>query len=269
MYGVVIGDLAGSIHEKSQFDNGRFGIGLEDILCSKLIHDESFYSDDTILTMAVLEAILNEKNSGHDINYEFYLRKYISEYRNYKPLTSFPHFEKPFSPGLLDWYDGKRKGNSRGNGAMMRVAPVGYLFDNEKDVRKNAFLATVPSHNSEEAIEAATTIALIIFYLRRGYTKTEVFKKLNMKRLNYEPFSQFNTTCSETMGNLLYMLENSSNFEGAMRKTLLMGGDTDTNCAILGGMAEAAYGVPPELVAQTNERIPENFQKLLERGYNV
>ena len=45
---------------------------------------------------------------------------------------------------------------------MMRISPIGYLFNNEQDVIKQSFLATIPSHNSKEAIESATTIALMI-----------------------------------------------------------------------------------------------------------
>ena len=102
-------------------------------------------------------------------------------------------------------------------------------------------------------------MALIIYYFRQGYTKDEIFKMLNID-IEYIPFTKFNTTCGETIGNCLYALYNSNSFEDAIRKTLLMGGDTDTNCAIVGSMAEAMYGINNETIEQLNKKIPENMK---------
>ena len=98
-----------------------------------------------------------------------------------------PYFNTLFSPNLIKWSESNKEGISHGNGAMMRISSVGYLFDTEEDVIKNARLATIPSHNSKEAIDSATTIALIIFYLRKGLSKEELFNKLNLK-VEYKSF---------------------------------------------------------------------------------
>ena len=246
MYGAIIGDLAGSIYEYNQTKE------IISIIPNKIISEDSFYSDDTIL---------------HDKNYDYYLRKYIQEYKNYKPNFS-PYFKTSFSPNLIKWSESDIKGTSCGNGAIMRISPIGYMFDSEEEVRENAYLATIPTHNTKEAIDAATIVALIIYHARHGLKKGEIFKKLNIDS-NYRPFTKFNKTCNETLDNCLYMLENSSGFANSIRKTLLMGGDTDTNCAIVGSMAEAIYGIDDKLIKEANEKIPESFQKLLVRGYNV
>ena len=68
-----------------------------------------------------------------------------------------------FTPGYIKWVKRQKEGNSIGNGAMMRISPVGYMFDSEKEVIENVILATKPSHNSKEAIECSTIIALIIY----------------------------------------------------------------------------------------------------------
>ena len=254
MYGAIYGDLAGSIYE---FDQTK---EIKSINPKELITEKSFYSDDSILTIAILDAIINDKD------YNKYLRKYIQEYKEYKPDFK-PYFKTSFSPNLIKWSTSNNEGISHGNGAMMRISPVGYMFDNEKDIIENARLATIPSHNSKEAINCATTVALIIYYLRKGYSKEEVFKKLNIS-IKYTPFTKFNITCEETIDNCLYVLYNSNSFEDAIRKTLLMGGDTDTNCAIVGSMAEALYGIDKQLIQQINEKIPEKFVKILERTRN-
>ena len=256
MYGAIIGDLAGSIYEYDQLKH------IHSIEMRKLIEDNAFFSDDTILTIAVLDAI---ENGG---DYETYLRKYIQEYKNYKPKFS-PYFKSSFSPNLIRWANSNEGGTSKGNGAMMRISPVGYMFDREEDVIDNARLATIPSHNSKEAIDAATRIALIIYYLRKGKSLDKIFKELRID-LEYRPFIKFNTTCEETIGNTLFALYNSSSFEDAIRRTLLMGGDTDTNCCIVGSMAEALYGVSDTYKEIVNDKIPKSFVKILSkvRNYN-
>lgn len=251
MYGAIIGDLAGSIYEYDQINKVR------SIKMNKLIEDNAFYSDDTILTMAILDAILN------NIDYDIVLREYIKKYKDSVPNVKH-YFNTMFSPNLIKWSESNKEGNSHGNGAMMRISPVGYLFNTEEDVIKNARLATIPSHNSKEAIDSATTIALIIFYLRNGLSKEEIFNKLSLN-VEYKPFLKFNYTCEDTIGNCLYAFYNSNNFEDAIRKTLLMGGDTDTNCAIVGSMAEALYGVDELLINKVNEKIPSEFVKLLNK----
>ena len=251
MYGSIYGDLAGSIYEFEQLkeiksiDNGGY------------LSNKSFFSDDTILTVAVCDAIKS------DLDYDKYLRKYIIDYMDYKP-DFHPYFRSSFSPNLIKWAKSDLEGHSQGNGAMMRISPVGFLFDSEDEVIENAKLATIPSHNSEEAIDSATKIALIIFYLRKGYSKEEVFNMLDIN-VKYTPFKKFNTTCSETIDNCLYAFYCSNSFIDAMQKTLLIGGDTDTNCAIVGGMAEACYGMDNSLIQDVNKKIPTKFVKVLNR----
>lgn len=251
MYGAIIGDLAGSIYEFEQTKS------VQKIEIKNIIEENSFYSDDTILTIAIADAILNGKD------YEKYLRYYVKKYSSYKPNFE-PYFKRPFSPQLVKWANSDLIGNSVGNGAMMRISPVGFMFDNEKDVIENARLATIPSHNSVEAINAATKIALIIFYFRQGLTKEEVYNKLQIE-LKYEPFKKFNVTCNETIDNCLYVLYNSTGFEDAIQKAVLLGGDTDTNACIVGSMAEALYGVNDELIQMANIKLPDEFKRVLSK----
>lgn len=249
MYGAIIGDLAGSIYEYSQLKS------ISNINADKIITEASFYSDDTILTVAILDAILNKGN------YEEYLKKYIKKYANYKPDFT-PYFKTPFSKGLIDWSNSTIVGTSTGNGAMMRISPVGYLFNTEESVIKNAQLATIPSHNSKEAVAAATIVALMIFYFRNGLSRDEVYQRLNIK-IEYHPFKKFNTTCHETIGNCLYALYNSKSFEDAIRKTISMGGDTDTNACIVGSIAESMYPISPALISEAESKLPKEFVKIL------
>lgn len=253
MLGAIYGDKAGSIYEFSQLKE------IKSINPKKLITVNSFYSDDTIETIAVMDAIINKKN------YENTLREYILKYENYKPNYK-PYFKTAFSMGTTKWAKGIGKTNSIGNGAMMRVSPIGYLFDCEEDIIENVQLVTVPSHNSKEAIDSATIIALMIFYFRNKLTKEEVYKKLNLF-VRYKPFEKFNTTCHETIDNCLFAIYNSESFEDAIRKTLLMGGDTDTNACIVGSVAEALYGMSENQKEESIENLPDEFKKILKKAY--
>ncbi len=55
-------------------------------------------------------------------------------------------------------------------------------------------------------------------------------------------------------------------YNNIKEKTLIQGGDTDTNCAIVGSMAEAMYGIDNKLIEKVNEKIPEKFVKILNRS---
>lgn len=253
MLGAIYGDKAGSIYEYEQIKTIR------PVVVEQLIQKESFYSDDTIETIAVIDAIINNKD------YEQTLREFILNNIQYKPDFK-PYFKTSFSPRTIMWAKGVGRNDSIGNGAMMRISPVGYLFDSEEEVIENARLVTIPSHNSKEAIESASVIALMIYYFRNGLTKEEVFHKLELL-VKYEPFERFNMTCKETLGNCLYALYNSTSFDDAIRKTLLLGGDTDTNCCIVGSVAESLYGMTNIQRKEAITGLPNEYVKILNRVY--
>ena len=254
MYGAIFGDLAGSIYEYDQSKR------IACIQPKQLITEDSFYSDDTILTIAILDAILDNQD------YNYYLRKYIKETldSNYSPKFE-THFRYPFSRGLREWAKQEEMGSSTGNGALMRISPVGFMFDDAEEVFDNAIKATEPSHNSSEALHCATILALMIYYLRNGYSKDEVYQRLKLP-VSYQPFQKFNFTCYETFGNCLYAFYQSNGFEDAIFKTLYMGGDTDTNAAIVGSMAEAYYGIEDSIIDTIYQKIPDDYIKVLEKA---
>ena len=253
MLGAIIGDLAGSIYEFDQFKKHS------NVKIKNIIEDNSFYSDDTILTIAIADAIINNKK------YEQTLREYAIKYSDKIP-QNIPYFETMFSPGFTKWAKGNYQGVSCGNGAMMRISPVGYLFNTEKDVIKNSYLATTPSHNNKDAIKSAELIALIIFYARQGLTKEQIVKKLNLKIVKPN-IKEFNYTCSDTIDLCLYSFFNSNGFEDSIKLAISFGGDTDTNACIVGSMAEAMYGISEELKQKALNKLPAEFVDILNKCY--
>ena len=135
MLGAIYGDKAGSIYEYDQLKE------IKPINPKELILENSFYSDDTIETIAVTDAIVNNED------YEKKLREYILEYEDYRPNHK-PYFKTSFSPGTIKWAKGLGRNDSIGNGALMRISPIGYLFNTEEEIKENTYLATIPSHKS-------------------------------------------------------------------------------------------------------------------------
>ena len=253
MWGAMIGDLAGSIYEFEQTKN------IKPININNLIEENSFFSDDTILTIAIIDSVLNDRN------YEKYLKEYGKKYQQYKPNFT-PYFKTSFSPGFNKWINSEIEGTSIGNGAMMRISPIGYMFNTESDVKIQSKLATIPSHNNEESIKYAETVALIIFYARNGMSKEQIINKLNIK-LTFKPFDKFNYTCKDTIDNCLYALFNSNSFEESIKKVISYGGDTDTNACIVGSMSEALYGIPENLINKAKQKISKEFIEILDNAY--
>lgn len=253
MLGAIIGDLAGSIYEFGQFKK------LEPVKVKNIIEENSFISDDTILTIAVADAILNKKP------YEERLKFYAKKYGNMIP-KNIPYFKTMFSPGFTKWASSNEQGFSQGNGAMMRISPVGFLFNSAEDVIKNAEATTRPSHNSQQAIECAKIVALIIFYARKGYEKDEIIDKLDL-HIKKPKLERANYTCDETIDVCLYSLFNSNSFEESIEKVLSFGGDTDTNACIVGSMAEAMFGIPEALKEKARAKLPQEFKEIIDKAY--
>ena len=143
----------------------------------------------------------------------------------------------------------------------------GYLFNNEEDIVKNSYLATSPSHNTKEAVDSATKIALIIFYSRKGLSKEEIIEKLGLE-IKQPKIDKFNYTCSDTIDICLYSFFNSNTFDDSIRLAISFGGDTDTNACIVGSMAEAMYGISEDLKQKALEKLPKEFFDILNKCYS-
>lgn len=276
MLGAIIGDMAGTIYEYKEFmntKNGRIDVeGRKRILESdvKLIPEEAFISDDSLLTIAVADSI----TSGRE--YRDVLKEYGRKYGGMK-IDKEDFFERPFSYAFTKWSrsDSNENGTSMGNGAAMRVSPVGFLFDNLAEVQEEAKKSAVPSHDSENAIVGAQSIASSIFLARQGFKKSEIKEYLtNRFNLNLdfdlENLRETNTyigTGKETAEHAIFAFLESDNFENSIRKAISIGGDTDTIACMNGGIAEAYYGIPKELRDKALKHIPQELIKVVEKEY--
>lgn len=250
MLGAIIGDVAGSYYEvlevveakkksKRSFEE-RIKILDKD---TPLFTKNSSCTDDSILTYSIFASIKN-----NDQDYEKYLRFYGQKELE---LGLEIYGRSRFGKGFVEWLQGDFQGTSYGNGAAMRISPVGYMFNTIEEVKENAYLATIPSHNNKEAIKSAEAVATSIFLLRTGYTKEEVkeYVEKNYYKLDYDldflrHNYKFTSKAENSIPQALFCFFESNDFESTIRNAISIGGDTDTIACIAASLAEAAYGVP-------------------------
>ena len=162
---------------------------------------------------------------------------------------------------------------SFGNGSAMRVSSAGWLFDTLEETRHMARLTAEVTHNHPEGIKGAEATASVIFMARNGSGKDEI-RDYIISELGYDlsrtcdeirPVYHHVETCQETVPEAITAFLEGTDFEDVIRTAVSLGGDCDTLTCIAGGMAEAFYGVPAELVAECKKRLPENMLALLDR----
>lgn len=268
MYGAIIGDIAGSTYEYDEFKEKRNYLDRLKIFKDELIKKESFFSDDTILTIAILDSILN------DVSYETNLKKYGNLFD--KKMEKENCFTMYFSKNFTFWFRGKHEGNSIGNGSAMRVSPVAYLYDKPAIILEEAKKSALPSHNTKEGIYGAQAIVNAIYFAKTGYDKKQIKfliernygYNLNFDLNELQQNYKFYQTCNTSVPQAIYIALISNSYEETIRNAISIGGDTDTIAAMAGSIAESLYGIPPYLIEQANEKLPEEFKQLLNKGYS-
>ena len=163
--------------------------------------------------------------------------------------------------------------HSFGNGAAMRVSPIGLYYDNESgDVLKEARASAEITHNHPEGIKGAQVTAMCVWMARVGYKKAEMKAYVEGEYGSlpeFVPFSNpFNETCMNAVPVSVSCILNSTCFEEAIRNAMIIGGDSDTIGAIAGGIAEAMYGVPEYLKDIAMSYLPDEIKSVIDQFYS-
>jgi ADP-ribosylglycohydrolase len=210
------------------------------------------FTDDSVLTIAVALAILSRKpyrDTVLEIGRRYPHAGYGGSFRRW--LQAFD--PKPY--------------NSWGNGAAMRVSPVGFAFDTIGDVLEQARLTAEISHNHPEGIKGAQATALAVFLARTGHSKEGLREQIS-RRFGYDlqrsvdqirPAYGFRISCQETVPEAIVAFLDSVSYEDALRNAVSLGGDSDTLACITGGIAEAYYGGVPEPIRRKVREILPAF----------
>ena len=243
MLGAIAGDIIGSVYEHHQIKTKDF----------PLFGPRCHFTDDTVLTVAVAQAILTGAS---------YL-KTVREFGRRYPLAGY-------GGAFVRWLfsEDTRPYNSWGNGAAMRVSPVGFAFQEEDKVLKEAARTAEITHNHPEGIKGAQATALAVFLARTGQTKERI-KSAIKDRFDYNldrtvdrirPLYSFDVSCQGTVPEAIIAFLDATSYEDAIRNAISLGGDSDTLACITGGIAEAFYGqVPAAIRAKVRELLPPDL----------
>jgi len=196
---------------------------------------------------------------------------YAENYRIFGRLYPLAGYGK----GFKTWLASKRglPYNSWGNGSAMRVGPVGFAFDNEDDVLREAERSAAVTHDHPEGIKGAQAVALGILLARQG-AETGQIKKEITARFGYDlertvadirPGYTFDVSCQGSVPEAIICFLESEDWEDAVRLAVSLGGDADTQACMAGSLAQARYGqVPSEIELATRKMLPDHLLEVVE-----
>lgn len=238
MIGAIAGDIIGSVYEARPIKKKEF----------PLFHPRCRFTDDSVLTIAIAKAILEDKD----------YRRHLLELGRKYPRAGYGG---AFLRWL--WSSDPRPYGSWGNGAAMRVSPVGFAFGGLDEVLEEAARTAIVTHDHPEGIKGAQATALAVF-LARATRDKELIRREIQGRFGYDlgitlddirPSYSFDVSCQGTVPAALISFLESSSWEDAIRNAISLGGDSDTLACIAGGVAEAYYGEVPSFVLEKVKEI--------------
>lgn len=260
MYGAILGDIIGSPYE---FDRGNKSKEFP------LFSEESTYTDDTVMTIAVAEAFMDAPEDEAEI-----------KMRLVASMQKWGHRYPGAGYGLrfCDWLeaDEPQPYNSFGNGSAMRVSSVAWLYNDLDTVRRMARLSAEVTHNHPEGIKGAEATASAIFLARTGHGKAHIkayiednfqydlCRTCNEIRPNYRHVE----SCQETVPEAITAFLEGESFEDVIRTAVSLGGDCDTLTCIAGSIAEGFYGVTEALKQECHHRLSSTLLEVLERFHH-
>lgn len=259
MYGAILGDIIGS---RFEFDRGGKTKDFE------LLTIEDKFTDDSVMTVAVADALLGVPADTSDDEVRAALIKSMQEWGNRYPWAGY-------GQKFIIWLGNKnpKPYESWGNGSAMRVSSVGWLYGTLDETRRIARLSAEVSHNHPEGVKGAECTAAVIFLSRTGASKEEIAEYID-REFGYdysETLEEMRSrhkhveSCQDSLPKALRSFFDGESYEDVVRNAVSLGGDTDTLAAIAGAMGEAFYGIPDELKAEARKRVREDMVEVLDR----
>jgi ADP-ribosylglycohydrolase len=247
MIGAIAGDMIGSPYERHPTKKPDFAITV------------SGFTDDTVLTLAVANAILTGIDYADSI--KFFARRHPTAGYG----GSFKHWM---------WLSENKPYNSFGNGSAMRVSAVGFAFESAGEVLAQARRSAEVTHNHPEGIKGAQATALAVFMARQGADKETIRKEIQT-RFNYDlartvdsirPAYEFDISCQGSVPESIIAFLDAHDYETTIKNAISLGGDADTMACIAGGIAQAFYKkVPAEIVSGVRGKLSPDLLAVLDR----
>lgn len=253
MLGAIGGDIIGSVYEGRPNKTKDFA----------LFSPHARFTDDTVLTVAVAHSIL--ENEDYALSLKIFGRRH-------------PHagYGGSFRRWLLSAESAPY--HSWGNGSAMRVSPVGFAFETEEEVLREAERSASVTHNHPEGIRGAQATALSVFLARQGKNR-ETIRQAISRRFKYDlsrtladirPGYRFDVSCPGSVPESIIAFLESRSYEDAIRNAVSLGGDSDTMACIAGGIAQAFYGgIPSAIEQEIRSRLPEDLVRVVDRFHET
>ena len=251
MLGALIGDIVGSVYEWNNIKTKDF----------PLFTNDCFFTDDSVMTIAVADALLNGGTADD----------FIDSMKQIGRLYPNSGYGGNFYGWVMS--DDRKPYNSFGNGSAMRVAPCGWFAESLDEAELLAEQSASVTHNHPEGIKGAKATASAIYLARAGNTKEQIKNYIESKygyNLNktldeIRPHYRFNETCQETVPEAIAAFLQSNGFEDAIRNAISLGGDSDTLTAITGSIAEAAYGIPSDITTNAFHFLDDRLSSVINK----
>lgn len=265
--GTILGDIIGSQYEFKRPDDF-------DWQTAPLLTDKCMFTDDTVLTIATKYALNNNIEYGDA--YYLFGNKYL---------------RVGYGERFVEWLYSKDKTpyGSYGNGSAMRVSPIvdyielmpKFQFIPQKKFNKELLLQAEMSakctHNSDEGIKGAQTVAMLIAMAKSGMSKEDLFKygveQYPKDKYGYSPAYTlnemstryiWNATCQGSVPAVIRCLYEANSYTEFIRNVFRLECDTDTLCAIGGGIAEELYdNTSDEIIKNADEIIAKYLDDYL------
>ena len=248
MFGAIVGDVAGSIYERSPAKSLDF----------ELFRKQSRFTDDSVLTIAVADWILND-GELYD-----YFHRYVARYPFIAYGRSFKNWARSYDTEPY---------NSWGNGSAMRVAPTAYAMDTLDGVLELAERSAEVTHNHPAGIAGAQATAGCIYLARTGRSKQEI-REFVTAEFSYDLSRSlddirgsytFDVSCAGSVPESIMAFIESESFESAIRLAISLGGDADTMACIAGAIAEPFYGgVPGDIRQITRSYLDDHARDVID-----
>ena len=277
LLGEAVGDAVGAPYEGLPADFVYYEFGPIHELLAAPDADALRYTDDTQMMIAVAEALAE---TGQ-IRPDDLARRFAAAY---EPERGYGQGARRILEAIRDGGDHDRlaeeifPGGSFGNGAAMRVAPVGLFFSRDLGkVVEQARLSAVPTHRHPLGIEGAELLAVAVALATQGppLDRAAFFGELESRCRSEEFRWQIHAARKLRARHSVGFLGNSlpahrsvvtaiacfstspDSFEGAIAKAVALGDDTDTLAAMAGAIAGAHLGI---------EAVPARWLDRLENG---
>jgi ADP-ribosylglycohydrolase len=248
MKGAIIGDIIGSAFVNDNLPTTEF----------QLFKPTSAFTDDTVLTLATADSIINERP----------YKKTLIEWTQRFPQAGY-------RADFLQWalMGGNKEYKSDGDGAARRISPIGFAANSIEEALTESMESTLITHNVPVRIEAAQATAVAVFMAKSGATRKEIKQfisvhfgyDLNLSVAHWKSKINLGETLSTPVPPAIAAFLEASDFEEAIRLAILIGGPSNTIASITGALAQAYFKhIPKAFIKRALARLTPDMEAIIE-----